>query len=387
MNKKEKGEVRSHSVAEILPFFSWIVKLTLVGVCLGGVLFQSFPGYCETDPDVEPLPEIIAKTYNVEVKRKSQSKRVYLFHYDASEEPRVGRILLLKKENEPYLAFRILKTYPDKEQLAAKKVKTYGKHETLEDNESFTGIEKISDYLPPPPTPEDKADLAELEAKEEVKAVPFDSDLDVLPTPSPAPVPSNSPDNALRKQLEDQQEEQEEPNEATSIEVQQTPLLDRNIQWLTLGFGFVINNNSPANGGGLYYFAAGNLRYGVSVGRLVFFAKPHLQDSIVIEGGGYLYKTLGYTTQTLSDAYTLLSIVGNIRYNLLFSEGFGIFFYGGVIQSFVVSSANAQPNSLAALTSTFPAIGTGLLFEIGPGWFARVDIGFESMGLNLVLRF
>jgi hypothetical protein len=72
----------------------------------------------------------------------------------------------------------------------------------------------------------------------------------------------------------------------------------------------------------------------------------------------------------------------------MFGENFGIFFYGGLMQNFVTQvSANATADVQASLQSIVPAVGTGLLFRVGPSWEARVDLGYDMLALGLVLRF
>ncbi|MGZ3698009.1 MAG: hypothetical protein ACXWP5_07740 [Bdellovibrionota bacterium] len=142
-------------------------------------------GSVSPSPKPEELPDIQARYYPVSVVRHSSSDKVYLLADTSDAKPRPGRILLLRKPDSPtdpayqIMAFRILRTYPEKKQFAAKVVKKYGDNRVLSDNSTYSAIEKLSDYTPPTPTPQDKADLKELESK-------------------PAPAPSTAPgDGAL----------------------------------------------------------------------------------------------------------------------------------------------------------------------------------------------
>src|SRR6185312_10966960 len=134
--------------------------------------------------------------YPVSVVKKSRSQRIYLLQDSSNAGPKTGRILMLRKSDTPEavndpnnnaMAFRILRTYPDKNQIAAKVVRRYGDQQTLPDNASYSAIEKVSDYFPPL-TPQDKADMKELETgnKNPPPAPP-------PPTQEPAPAPTAAP--------------------------------------------------------------------------------------------------------------------------------------------------------------------------------------------------
>jgi hypothetical protein len=118
---------------------------------------------------------------------------------------------------------------------------------------------------------------------------------------------------------------------------------------------------------------------------MVFLDQIHLQDSITLESGFYLYKSINFATQ--GDAYTILSIPLVLRYNLLFSEKFGVFIYAGINQNRVISNATGNSDVQAALTNFLPSGGGGILFQVGPSWYTRVDLGIDTIGLNLLLKF
>lgn len=315
---------------------------------------------------MEKLPDIEAKTYPLRVIRRSNSNKIYLVEDPQDRKPELGRILLLKKEEEAILAFRVVKQYPDKHFLALKRVRKYGSNRYLDDGDTFTAVEKLGDLHPPPLTAQDRRDLGELEGENGLKPKPYDPDLDAGTTPPPK-------DEII-----------DEDDLTDTYTVEETHLLDLNNHWITGGFGYIRNAAPPAQGGS-YYFSAGNLRYGVNVGKLVFVKAPKIQDSFTLESGIYFYKALGFVT--LTDSYTLLSLFGAIRYNLITSRSFGFFFYLGLTQGVILSSTNADATALATLGSLLPAAGAGILFEVGPNWYTRVDIGLDSIGLNLVLRF
>ncbi len=359
--------------------FIYQIQLAPLAWCQTNNLTQSneIDSETENDPEIEKekLPEIEAKTYAVKVLDRSKSNKVYLLDDVSNQQPNPGRILLLKREDEKFMAFRVLKIYPEKKAIAAKRIRRYGRHRTLEVDESFVALEKVSD-LNIAPTSQDQSDLEELEGNSKrLNVSPYDPDLDK----GSSPLPENQ---EIKK--EDDEGEIDAANLAPDMAIEETKVIDHNFHWLTAGIGFVKNNNPPSIGGS-HYFSAGNVRYGVSLGRMLFLDQPHLQDSLAIEAGIYVYKTLNFAIQ--GDSYSLVGIVGNLRYNILFSESFGVFIYSGIMKNSVTSSTQSQSSSLDALNSILPTGGIGLLFQVGPSWYTRVDMGIESVGLNLVLHF
>jgi hypothetical protein len=328
----------------------------------------------QTSDEEGPLPDIEAKTYDLKVVRRSNSNKIYLFEDLMDRKPTVGRILLMKKEQRPIMAFRVIRVYPDKKLVAAKRIKRYGRVHFLEDGDSYLAIEKISDVAPPAPTPQDRADLAEVESKQGLEILPFDPELDT----------ATSPEELDEGKTTEAEIDDEDHDPHLALTVEEPKIIDHFIHWLSGGFGYLRNNGPPAAGGS-YYFSAGNLKYGISLGRMVILDQPKLQDSITLETGVYIYKSINFATQ--GDAYTVASFLGSLRYNLMFSEAFGMFFYAGVIQSRVLSSASAQDSVIASLSSTQPAAGAGLLLQVGPSWYTRIDLGIDSLGLALLLHY
>jgi hypothetical protein len=137
--------------------------------------------------------------------------------------------------------------------------------------------------------------------------------------------------------------------------------------------------------GDSYFFSSGSIRYGLNLGRRVLLNSSKIQDSVTLEIGFYLFKAINFGT--LGDAYTILSVPGTLRYNLMYSENFGLFFYAGILQPLVISASSASDLGLAALGATQIAGGGGLLFQLGPSWYTRIDLGIDNIGMALVLRF
>lgn len=311
----------------------------------------------------EVLPEIIAKTYTLQVAKRSHSNRVYIFKNRASEIPVPGQILLFKENDQPVMGFRVLKVYPDDNRLAAKRVRRYRKHAPLAVGESFLAVEKLRDLMPDTLTEDDAEELSEVEKETTVA-------------------------KGIKSAAEDPDLASADNEEHSALTAEEGELLDPYRHWITVGVGYIRNNSPPTATGsltGTSFFTAANLRYGYTLGKLILFKKAKVQDSFTLEGGFYSYKNLSYIVQ--GDSYTVLSAVGSLRYNLFFSRSFAVFFYTGVIRNQVVSSSQGQAIGTAALQNVFLTAGTGFLFQVGPSWYTRVDIGMDSIGLNLVLRF
>lgn len=109
--------------------------------------------------------------------------------------PVLGKVLQLRTNdvNAPNAsaaaAVQVLRVYADKDQFAAKIVRRYERQPEIGAGNRLTAIEKVSDFVPPPPapTPQDRADLQELE-----KIEPPPGQVSMTPAPF-APPPSAPP--------------------------------------------------------------------------------------------------------------------------------------------------------------------------------------------------
>ncbi len=322
-------------------------------------------------PVRDELPPIEAQTFHLKVIKRSASDKIYLFEDLDTQVPTTGRILLLKAENESFMALRILKTDLNNKTVIAKRIKRYNNHYYLENDTVFIAIEKISDRaISSLESQEDHVELEDfLHKTSGLRIQPYDPELDLPSSPQPS---NDGEDTPLS------QKDLEARDSHLTVSLEEIQPIETQQHWLTAGFGYV-RNNGPS---GSYYFSAGNLRVATNLGKMLFLNSPHLQDSLSIEAGFYLYKALNFST--LGDAYTILNLVANFRYNLFFNQSFGLFFYGGIMQGYVLSAS--QTNS-TSLNSFSVAGGGGLLFQVGPSWYTRIDIGYDNIGLNLVLRF
>ena len=324
------------------------------------------------------LPDIEAKAFRVEIHRRSDSLRVYLFKDPSTAITKVGRILLLKRDSENVMAFRVIKTYyPDKEQFAARKVRKYPNYSALDEGDQYLAIEKIADLFPYESIEEieqDQADLEELEEAEEddeeeleVEPLPivqaYDPELDAGTTPPPG-------DSRVNK-----------VSDLSSIMIEQVKPFETDSQLLSAQVGFLRNSNADGTFG---YFSGTGFRYGVNIARMIFLSNSKTQDSFALEGGLFVYKLLNW--ETANDAYTAIPLHLTVRYNVVFEKTFGLFFYLGVLRNEVVGGS-ASETALSLLRNTQPAGGMGLMFQMGPKWFIRMDLGFDLATAGLSLRF
>jgi|GEM_PF-4807103 len=204
-----------------------------------------------------------------------------------------------------------------------------------------------------------------------------------LDTNTPPPLIDDSTHELEQEKPEQKKEASKQPIEELNLKNQDQMIeeiihLDPNRQWLSVGFGYVQNSGS--------YFAAGGLKYAITVLQRPLFEKRNLQDSLAIEGGLYFYKALNFSV--LSDSYLIANTAGTLRYNLLFSEDFGMFFYGGVFRNFAYATSQQSSAAIAnQLSGQGVAGGIGFLFRIAPNWNTRIDLGTDIAGLSLMLRF
>lgn len=331
--------------------------------------------------------------------------------HDASSEgeSQVGRILLFKDGKKHVMAFRVLKTYPDKRELAVKRVRTYPKQpEILRLGDQFLAVEKLADLGDvPPPTLQDQRDLKELEtpvgapqtaamdpgldgpaAAPGAKAAldeeadldidDYDSDLDRGSSPPPL-------GDVNRGLSEDDGSEPFDPDNVDDdivLSTDDVQLIDTDRHTLGAEYGKFRNS---ALGDSLPFYDGAGIRYGYTFGQMVFLRKPALQDTVTLEAGLYYYKIIATTT-----ALSVLPIIGNIRYNLHFHDTFTLFVYGGMMRNNILSTVNAEEmnaDTLASLSNPLPSGGVGTIFRIGPNWDLRITAGIDMLGAGLMLRF
>src|SRR5690348_2631233 len=106
----------------MLPFFSksssWIkaksgaLVKTPLALLLVSLQALALGGAAAPSPSPSgALPKIETRSFNAKIIRQSQSHRMYMIGDDLSERPTPGKIILLKENGRPVMAFRVIKDY------------------------------------------------------------------------------------------------------------------------------------------------------------------------------------------------------------------------------------------------------------------------------------
>lgn len=375
------------------------------------------------------LPEIEARSFEAKVVRAATSEKVYVLEDASGELASPGQLLLLKKGAENVMALRVLRNYPERNQLAARVVKRYGDFTSLPTGELFRALEKKNDLVkigsgdsvsdlaeveepggasrnsgrrpasaepaaepeaPPPPPADDLSESEPIPAEAEptrTAAAPAASlkELEMEEDSAPAPAAKAAaardedgphPRKAAAKSAH------REAEDSSPLYVEETFPVDPYRNWLTAGFGLFRNSA----GGAVSYFSGVGLRYGFTLGRMIIARGVSVQDSFVVEGGAFYYQISGL--EQVGDGYTVVPMIGTARYNLHFGDTFVFFVYGGMTRNYVRIDSELSTEETALLLATpIPAAGAGFFFRVGPNWDARVDLGMEVASLGLTLRF
>ena len=400
----------------------------------------------KAEQNQERVP-ILAKTYPLKVLRRSNSNQLYLLQKSTPGMPEVGRILLIKDQDSPVMAFRVVKVYENWPVIAAKKLRTYSSDfRHLPRGEVFNAVEKLADIefgraAPiaeagaaealmnegPQGTAEDRKDLAEVEAAEKQgtpdaapsraqlpSTQPFDPILDGGPVPGAGPRKVTLEGNETlgnsdaMAQLDGSEGDVLSDAEAQALA--NNPNLRSASSLASEGFGsdpadmaliaedvqaFDIFKSGLSLGFG-YFKNVGStgtvinptgaqFRYGYTLGNMMLLKQSSYQDSLTLEGGLQVYKLTNYAVA--NDSYTVLPLTLDLRYNIYFNRNTALFFYGGLNKSNVMEQANGTEESVANLSGLIPSAGGGLLIRVGPHWEVRADIGIDMQAVGLVLRF
>jgi hypothetical protein len=182
-------------------------------------------------------------------------------------------------------------------------------------------------------------------------------------------------------------------DDLSSIMVEEMKIFDRDENAIGVGAGVfrntLVNGGTASTGTGYststIYSSGGLLRYSRTLKHMLHYKSKNLQDSFAIDGTLGFYKYLGSTGS--GDTYTIVPFSVTARYTLQPSETFGFFGYLGFTKNIVAQSVNADPYTQAGFNSFFPEVGVGMLFQIGPSWIMRADLGLDLLGLSIALKF
>jgi hypothetical protein len=377
-------------------------------------LFSARATFAEDVSEIAENKEIDAKAYDLKTIRPSKSGRVYLFQKMEEGFPVDGKIFLLRQGDQPVMAFRVLKSYPDTKRLAAKKLLPYEGFAKLEKNSEYRAYEKVGDKVKPvPPSPEDLKDLKELESgslEELPSAPPGEGAPPAEVTPPPAENPATTelhepaPGEALagsdagdippppddEKLVPIEEKPAEKPVEAPPEEPRDENLEMKDSEeedeadevgsyfpnFFTMETGLLLNGTvpgpNPKFGAGLLY----SRTFGRSVG-----------SAFAAEGGLFYYQSSGAIAgATIST--TIIPIQGTLRYQHRYGELTTGYVYGGLQYPIVASNVGATKHQLGQIMVPSPAFGVGLFIQTGPNWYMRFNFGYDVLAsIGVTLRF
>jgi hypothetical protein len=282
-------------------------------------------------------------------------------------------------------------------------VRRYDTSSELKLNESYQTVEKIADLIAPPP-PENEvydpnakplldpsssvttaspsqpdssgpsAPTADATSKKAMNLNQYDDDLDS----------GTSPVNLKEKStVENAQAPDAPPTEiGKDLEVRERSVLNPFNNMLGVSVVALRNYSNfifgSIGGGGFTAY------YSNVVKRNVFFKKEYPQDSLYLEYAFSYYSVINPSGN--NDSYTFLPLRTELRYDLHLSETFTPLAYIGAQYNLIMQSQNANATLYNQINGFQLNLGVGLLFNIGPQWYLRADLGLDRLGIGLAVK-
>lgn len=339
--------------------------------------------------EVAETQEIEAKAYDLTTIRPSKSGRVYLFQKSDAEMPVDGKIFLLREGETPVMAFRVLKTYPQSMRIAAKKLLPYEGFAALDRGSKYRAFEKVGDKVTPvPPSPEDLNDIQELESApaEEVPAAPPEET-----PPAPAEETPPPPEDLTETPPPEPPAEEAPPAEPTpeaSPAPAPEPPGDENVEMKDT------DDEEEADEIGIYYPNFITMSVGLINNANVIGPNPKLGGSLAYSRNfgsewagefGLSYYKSGNTDTGVT--MTAMMFTGTVRYLHRFTDMWTAYAYAGGASTYISSQIGATKDQLAKAQFPIPAFGVGVFLQTGPNWYLRGNLGYDSVGLGISLRF
>jgi hypothetical protein len=391
-----------------------------------------------TQVHAETLSTIEAHEFESTPVQKSKTGRVYLFKTEAGDLPKTGNLILIQVNGKPAMAFRVLRNDPVNQEYIATRVRRYDQTGELKINEHYHSVEKVADLLAPPPQVQKVYDA---NAKPEMGTQWADQKAPqtaTTPDSAPAPVPMMGSDSAgnaeapvatesaipadqntppmanaaatpstpakhldvnvyddeldsttsprdLKKESEDEDEDAATDSTGlpkTQYEVDEAQRFEKYKHMATFGVGYFKNMskfsfNNASNGGlsGAYSWITD---------RDVYAHARNLQDDMRFEVG-FEYYSLD-NANNANDNYNLLPVYGQYVYNLHVSDTTTFDAYAGLQYNLIMSSQNAQSSTYSNLSGIQINLGVGILYNLGPQWYLRADIGLDRVGAGLCIK-
>lgn len=366
-------------------------------------------------PQEEPIQAIEAEEFQVTLVRTSKSKRVVLFDFASNDDPKPGKILLIKEDKDNLVAVRVLKNYP--QQFAAKIVLNFDENtEKLQPQKSYRALKKLGNKIlqmirerEALERTQQGKDLDAAATDEELsqQVSPSDEELDRgLLGPPRTPEPNakdgqknNTHSNAANSNLpeplftKDGKEidsgEEEGLNESENEDGLQQPLavqeivpLEPHRHSITAQYSSILNVDK--NRKNAHYRSIG-ARYSYLFALKPFINKKNIQDGLSLEASTFYYTITGF--YRTDDHVTVIPFMLAGRYHVFIGTQFSIFGYLGVLKNNVFQGEGELTTSTTILATTNVAAGLGTNLNIGPGWSIRLDVGLEMVALGATLRF
>jgi hypothetical protein len=353
------------------------------------------PADVQPEASPEKINPIEAEEFKVRGTKKSRSGRVILFDDATDNKPRPGKVLLLKAGDEEISAIRVLKNYPGK--FAAKVILPF--KETQLDTE-YRALKKLGDKIIALIKEREKGkDLDAMKTDEDLakEVDPDDNELDRgIPSPAPnskkkvkktaAPKDPNKPqplwDKDGNELSPDNIEVKDEDEPYADLSVQEDLPLEPLRHAITAQYAQIRNVD---NGNNAAQYSGFGIRYAFNFARMVLLHRRTLQDMLSLEASAFYYSISGFNVST--DSYTVIPIIGTLRYNLLVGENLDFFLYGGLLKNNVSQSGATDNSGTVLLGTTKAALGGGAMVKIGPAWAIRLDFGTDLFGVGAVLKF
>ena len=387
-----------------------------------GIGFPMFQAFSQVLSDIE------AHQFKIMPLEKSRTGRVYRFQVEPEQLPKTGNIILIQENDKPTMAFRVLHTDSKLNEFIAKRVRRYDAAGELNLNVRYQAAEKVSEVVAPPPP---EAGSFNPDAKPLLDPHPpggntLDSPT-ITGTPIASPSPSNSNPNpgtnvdsraapvnvekydseldgstsptnlrqeensnpATKETVKPPPQEADAPELKDDTEIIEKKILDSYRYLLGLSVGTMKNQSNFSSTG----VNAGNfsIYFARAFKANLFFKQKAPQDSLSAEWGFGYYSLNNYNNH--NDDYVLLPLKMELHYHVHFSEGFGMFLYTGIQYNMILSTQNVNVSSSALDQTAYNSLhgfqanlGLGILYNIGPQWYLRGELGLDRLAIGLAVK-
>jgi len=390
----------------------------------------------------ENLPQIDARQFELVPKEISRSGRVYRFRLEGTL-PRTGNLILIQMGDRPVMAFRVLKTEASSKDVIAKRIRRYDQEGKLDLEKKYSAIEKVADLVSPPdvvtPAPSTEARASSLPL---TAGAPKEEPIEPIPgappagsplpesTPAGSPLPESTPASTPASPAPDPNapallgddgsgaQKSETPTQTPSVEgfdedldattsprdlknefsksdqeegasgsrsgpgIEERESLIKYQHMAGLSVGSFRNMSGFSIPGTTHYgFTA---YYNEVVDKGIWFHNLAPEDTLSLEFGLGYYSRVNLTGST--DNYDVIPIRTELLYTLQFNPTFAFITEVGAQFNWVIAAENATEIGLATLSGIQPNFAIGMLYNIGPQWYLRTDLGLDRIAIGLAVK-